>query len=93
MIGTFRGIDNHEWLKKSFDFPDYLKNHHLDNMRVFLPSGKHYSFKLDAFGGHRLQFDSYLADLAVEAGAKIKTGEALTKIQQKRMVLKFCTLL
>ena len=84
VIGTFRGIDDHEWLKKSFDFPEYLKNHHLDNMRVFLPSGKHYSFKLDAFGGHRLQFDGYLADLAVEAGAKIKTGEALTKIQQKK---------
>ena len=61
VIGTFSGLENHQWLKDSFDFPDRIQLHRLDHMRVFLPSGKAYHFDLDAFAGHRLQFDGYLA--------------------------------
>ena len=46
VVGTFAGLDDHTWLKQYFDFPDHLRLHRLDNMRVFLPSGKHYEFEL-----------------------------------------------
>ena len=84
VVGTFSGIKDDEWLSELFDFPDHLRLHRLDKMRVFLPSGKHYSFKLDAFGGHRLHFDSHLAELAKAAGAEIRMGEALKNISTKK---------
>ena len=84
VVGTFSGIDDDEWLIELFDFPDRLRAHRLDNMRVFLPSGKFYSFDLDAFGGHRLQFDGYLAELANQSGAEIRVGEALKNIITKK---------
>ena len=84
VTGTFSGIEDDEWLEDLFDFPERLRSHRLDNMRVFLPSGKFYSFDLDAFGGHRLQFDGYLADLAAEAGAEIRIGQALKNIISKK---------
>ena len=74
VVGTFSGIKDDEWLSELFDFPDHLRLHRLDKMRVFLPSGKHYSFKLDAFGGHRLHFDSHLAELAKVLGLKLGWG-------------------
>ena len=39
VIGTFHHLEDHEWLKTYFDFPERLRLHRLDNMRVFLPSG------------------------------------------------------
>ncbi len=84
VIGTFKNLDNHRWLKDYFDFPERLRLHRLDNMRVFLPSGKSYNFKLDAFAGHRLQFDGYLADKAVAAGAEVRISTALKNIQHQR---------
>jgi len=84
VVGTFLGLDNHQWLKEYFDFPERIRLHRLDNMRVFLPSGKAFHFKLDAFAGHRLQFDGYLADKAVNAGAEIRTMTALKRIQHQR---------
>jgi digeranylgeranylglycerophospholipid reductase len=84
VVGTFRNLDDHLWLKTYFDFPERLILHRLDNMRVFLPSGKSYDFELDAFAGHRLQFDGYLADKAVRAGAEIRTSTPLKRIQQQR---------
>ena len=54
VVATFSNLDDHQWLKTYFDFPDRLRLHRLDNMRVFLPSGKSYKFELDAFSGHRL---------------------------------------
>ena len=65
VIGTFKHLEDHAWLKEYFDFPERLILHRLDNMRVFLPSGKSYHFELDAFAGHRLQFDGFLADLSL----------------------------
>ena len=70
VVGTFHGIDDHEWIKESFNFPDRVQLHRLDHMRVFLPSGKSYNFDLDAFAGHRLQFDGYLAEKAINAGLR-----------------------
>ncbi len=84
VVGTFRNIDDHQWLKTYFDFPERLILHRLDNMRVFLPSGKSYEFELDAFAGHRLQFDGYLADKAQRAGAEIRTSTALKRIQHQK---------
>lgn len=84
VVGTFRNIDDHQWLKTYFDFPERLQLHRLDNMRVFLPSGKSYEFELDAFAGHRLQFDGYLADKAQRAGADIRTSTALKRIQHQK---------
>ena len=79
VIGTFKNLDDHQWLKDYFDFPERLRLHRLDNMRVFLPSGKSFNFELDAFAGHRLQFDGYLADKAVAAGAEVRISTALKK--------------
>jgi len=83
VVGTFHGIDDHEWLKQSFEFPDRIQLHRLDHMRVFLPSGKSYNFDLDAFAGHRLQFDGYLAEKAVEAGAEIRMSEPVTNVKRR----------
>ena len=47
------------------------------------PSGHHYTFKLDAYAGHRPQFDGHLAERA-EAGAEIRVGVALLRLQQQR---------
>lgn len=84
VVSTFDGLEDDEWLKELFDFPDHLRLHRLDKMRVFLPSGKHYSFDLDAFGCHRLQFDGHLADLAQDAGAEIRMSQALKNIVSKK---------
>ena len=84
VIGTFHHLEDHDWLKEYFDFPERLILHRLDNMRVFLPSGKSYHFELDAFAGHRLQFDGYLADKAVRAGAEIRMSTSLKRLQQQR---------
>ncbi len=84
VVGTFKHLDDHDWLKTYFEFPERLKLHRLDNMRVFLPSGKSYHFGLDAFAGHRLQFDGYLADKAVRAGAEIRVSTSLKRIQRQR---------
>lgn len=84
VIGTFNHLEDHQWLKEYFDFPERLILHRLDNMRVFLPSGKSYHFELDAFAGHRLQFDGYLADKAVRAGAEIRMSTSLKRLQQQR---------
>ena len=84
VIGTFHHLEDHEWLKTYFDFPERLRLHRLDNMRVFLPSGKSYDFELDAFAGHRLQFDGYLADKAVRAGAEIRMSTSLKRLQTQR---------
>ena len=83
VVATFSNLDDHQWLKTYFDFPDRLRLHRLDNMRVFLPSGKSYKFELDAFSGHRLQFDGFLGEKAIQAGAEIRCGEALKKIQHQ----------
>lgn len=83
VVGTFSNLDDHQWLYDYFQFPDRLKLHNLDNMRVFLPSGKAFHFELDAFAGHRLHFDGYLCDKALHAGAEIKMDEALTRIQHQ----------
>ena len=74
VIGTFAGLDDHAWLEETFDVPDRIKLHRLDAMRVFLPSGHHYTFKLDAYAGHRPQFDGYLAERAEAVGAEIRVG-------------------
>ena len=84
VIGTFHHLEDHDWLKTYFDFPERLRLHRLDNMRVFLPSGKSYDFELDAFAGHRLQFDGYLADKAVRAGAEIRMSTSLKRLQKQR---------
>ena len=84
VVGTFSNLDDHTWLYDYFQFPDRLKLHNLDNMRVFLPSGKAYHFELDAFAGHRLHFDGYLCDKAIHAGADIQMDEAMTRIQHQR---------
>ncbi len=84
VIQTFSNIENDDWLREYFEFPTWLKLHRLDYMRVFLPSGKSYGFELDAFAGHRLHFDGYLADKAIQAGATIKTDTpVLNMIHQK----------
>jgi digeranylgeranylglycerophospholipid reductase len=84
VVGTFLHLNDHEWLKTYFDFPERLRLHRLDNMRVFLPSGKSYEFELDAFAGHRLQFDGYLADKAVRAGAELRVNTALKRLQTQK---------
>lgn len=81
---TFKGISEHQWLKESFDIPDRIKGHRLDTMRVFSPSGKSWMFDLDAFAGHRLQFDGYLADKALEAGAEIRCSQSLKNIIKRK---------
>ncbi len=83
VVGTFSNLEDHTWLYDYFQFPERLKLHNLDNMRVFLPSGKAYHFDLDAFAGHRLHFDGYLADKAIHAGAEVQMEEALTRIQHQ----------
>ena len=35
VVGTFHGLDEHDWLKQSFEFPDRIQLHRLDHMRVF----------------------------------------------------------
>lgn len=83
VVGTFSHLDDHQWLYDYFQFPERLKLHNLDNMRVFLPSGKAFHFELDAFAGHRLHFDGYLCDKALHAGADVQMDEALTRIQHQ----------
>ena len=83
VVGTFSNLDSHEWLYDYFQFPERIKLHNLDNMRVFLPSGKAFHFELDAFAGHRLHFDGYLCDKALHAGADVQMDEALTRIQHQ----------
>lgn len=84
VIGTFRHLEDHAWLREYFEFPDRLRLHRLDNMRVFLPSGKAYEFELDAFAGHRLQFDGYLSEKAVRAGAELRVNTALKRLQTQK---------
>lgn len=83
VVGTFANLEDHQWLYDYFQFPERLKLHNLDNMRVFLPSGKAFHFELDAFAGHRLHFDGYLCDKALHAGADVQMDEALTRIQHQ----------
>ena len=83
VVGTFSNLEEHKRLYDYFQFPERLKLHNLDNMRVFLPSGKAFHFELDAFAGHRLHFDGYLCDKALHAGADVQMDEALTRIQHQ----------
>ena len=83
VIQTFSHIEDNQWLQQYFEFPQWLQLHRLDFMRVFLPSGKSYGFELDAFAGHRLHFDGYLADKAIAAGANILTDTAVTNMIHK----------
>ena len=34
VVGTFKHLDDHDWLKTYFEFPERLKLHRLDNMRA-----------------------------------------------------------
>lgn len=80
VVGTFPKVKQDPWLEEYFEFPERVKLHSLDWMRIFAPSGKSWGFELDAFSAHRLQFDGMLADRAVDAGADIRTDTALTNI-------------
>lgn len=84
IVGTFRGLDDHAWLMDVFDVPDRIRLHRLDAMRVFLPSGRSYDFALDAYAGHRAQFDGHLAERAEAAGAELRVGVALQRLQSQR---------
>ena len=83
VITTFRGVEDDPWLRSAFEFPDRIKLHRLDWMRVFSPSMKCWGFELDAFSAHRPQFDGMLAERALGAGAEIRVGTALRKIQKQ----------
>ena len=83
VIATFGGVEDDPWLRSAFEFPDRIKLHRLDWMRVFSPSMKCWGFELDAFSAHRPQFDGMLAERALRAGAEIRVGTALRKIQKQ----------
>ena len=84
VAGAFPNVREDSWLEEYFDFPQRVKQHRLEWMRVFAPSGKSWGFELDAFAANRLQFDGYLADRAVDAGADIRMDTALRNILRKR---------
>jgi len=83
VIGAFDHLENDQWLRSAFEFPDRIKLARLDWMRVFSPSMKCWGFELDAFSAHRPQFDGLLAERALSAGAKIRVSCALKKIQSQ----------
>ena len=80
VVGTFRDLDDHDWLASYFEWPDRIISQRLDHMRVVLPSGKTFGFELDCISSPRLQFDGLLAERAVAAGAEVRMEVALTKV-------------
>ncbi len=84
MSDAFPLIEKDHWLREFWRFPDHVLGQYLEWMRVFTPSMKEYGFPLDCFGAHRLQFDGHLADRAVAAGAEVRTGTELRKVQKQR---------
>ncbi len=83
VIAAFDNVEKDPWLRSSFDFPDRVRLARLDWMRVFSPSMKCWGFELDAFSAHRPQFDGMLAERATSAGAEIRVGTALRKVQKQ----------
>lgn len=84
VVGTFRDLDDHDWLASYFEWPDRIISQRLDHMRVVLPSGKTFGFELDCISSPRLQFDGLLAERAVAAGAEVRMEVALTKVLRQR---------
>lgn len=81
VIEAFPNLGENEWLIDAFDFPDRVRLHRLDWMRLFTPSMKKaYGLELDAFSAHRPQLDGYIAEQAERAGAEVRTNTALRKV-------------
>ena len=84
MTDAFPLVGKDPWLEDYWKFPNHILGQHLDWMRIFSPYMKEYSFSLDCYGAHRLQFDGYLADKAISKGVEIRTATELKKIQQQK---------
>ena len=84
MTATFPILEREEWLAERFDFPMYALSRRLEWMRVFTPRMKPYGFELDCWSAHRLQFDGYLAERALKAGAEIRLAEPLQNVVDRR---------
>ena len=83
MIGTFPSIADDAWLVDQFDVPNRIIAQRLEWMRIFSPKMREYSFELDCVSAHRLQFDGWLADRAIESGAEIRTSCELRNVSTR----------
>jgi len=83
MSDAFPVIKGDPWLEDYWDFPPHVMGQYLEWMRLFSPSMREYGFELDCYGAHRLQFDGHLGDRAQRAGAEIRTGTELRKVQKQ----------
>ncbi len=83
MTEAFPLMKDDPWLESYWEFPDHILAQYLGWMRVFSPKMREYSFELDCYGAHRLQFDGHLADRAVTAGVDLRIGHELRKVQKQ----------
>jgi digeranylgeranylglycerophospholipid reductase len=80
MAQTFSGIKDDAWLQDAFDVPSHITAQKLEWMRIFSPKMREYSFDLECITAHRVQFDGWLADRAVTAGAEVRTSVELRNV-------------
>ena len=81
MYETFPKIRDDEWLQDYFQLPHWVIAKKLDWMRIYGPSMRAYGFELQCISVHRLQYDGYLADRAINAGAEVRTGIELRNVK------------
>lgn len=80
MLGTFPRLAGDDWLEDAFDVPTHVIAQRLEWMRIFSPRMRSYEFELDCISAHRVQYDGWLADRALRAGAEVRTGVELRNI-------------
>lgn len=80
MLGTYPQLAGDTWLEDCFAAPDHVRLQPLEWLRLFTPSMHAYGMELHCFAAHRPQYDGWLADRAISAGARLDTATPLTNI-------------
>lgn len=73
-------------IEELFNFPSNLITQKIEIVHLFSPAGKLYEFPLDGYTVERKWFDKYLVEEASKAGAIIKTGEKVIRLEENRVV-------
>lgn len=73
-------------LEEIFTFPKNLIAQDISSVRVFSPYGKVYEFPIQGYTVERKWFDKYLVEEAKKAGAIIKTGEKVVRLEENKVI-------
>ncbi len=69
-----------EGVKELFDIPPRCVSRRVSGIVVVSPAGRRYEVDFQGLSLYRAKYDQHLANLAVEAGAELRTGERVTGV-------------